>query len=544
MFYNTLAFLSSLMLFITSMSVMPIHAQPQDWKWVKHYGLPNSHAVVFCTHIDRNNNLYLGGHIGCTTSDSVFTMDSVSLKAIGLEHLFLAKFDSNGTCLWAKTADSQYDVVHMIATDKDGNVYACGTTSSKNFTVGDTIYSNTHEGYDDIFLIKYNANGKLLWTRYGGGINFDQALSESVDSSGNVYLVGGFKSGTLSFGSTTLKNVSYQYNSFIVKYDSNGTLLWARSNGRDNTAMTITDITNDKDGNIYTLRSTNTQYHDTVFVEKYTNNYEKIWSQTLTPMLPKKICLGTDNRIYCAGVYRYNSLTVGSQVLQNKGNHNVALIAMNTDGQILWANSIGGDSVDLCNEISSDYLGNVYCSGTYNSPILTSGTKTMNNVGDFDLFITKYNPNGECIWTTTFGGNRSDLFCGVKVDTYNNLCIVGNFYSSSIMVGSNQFNSKSGTDLFIAKLGSNSTTAVQETGYFKFMNTFFYPNPSTGKLRFQEPSEGQWTITIYSLLGQKVYESPLSQSAEIDLSLQAKGIYYYRLFNTQGAVHRGSIVLE
>ena len=123
--------------------------------------------------------------------------------------------NSNNSSLpkqWRRTwGVSLYEEGKAVTVDSVGNVYMAGYINKFSTTVYDA------------FLAKYDASGTQLWNKTWGGDNNDFANGVAVDSLGNVYIVGS----TNSFGNGV-------YDVFIVKYDSSGNLIWSKIWGGDN----------------------------------------------------------------------------------------------------------------------------------------------------------------------------------------------------------------------------------------------------------------------------------------------------------------------
>lgn len=90
--------------------------------------------------------------------------------------------------------------------------------------------STTDQSWYDLFVARFDGDGTLIWARSGGGV-YDEFVSDlSVDGDGNTVIVGEFDSPAPVFGGTTLTHVE-DYDVFAVKYGPDGTALWARGAG-------------------------------------------------------------------------------------------------------------------------------------------------------------------------------------------------------------------------------------------------------------------------------------------------------------------------
>jgi hypothetical protein len=166
--------------------------------------------------------------------------------------MFIVKYDASGTVLWAKgEGGSDYDTGNSVATDANGNVYATGYFASPTLVVGASTFVNA--GSNDMFMVKYNSTGMLLWAKVIGGSGNDAGISLTTNEAQDVYITGNFGSPTLVVGSTTLTNANALSNTsdiFIVKYDSTGTDIWAKSAG-GNSSDGVHSVATDLTGGVY-----------------------------------------------------------------------------------------------------------------------------------------------------------------------------------------------------------------------------------------------------------------------------------------------------
>src|SRR6185503_17246064 len=100
------------------------------------------------------------------------TLDSVKIANPNVGcfgDIFIVKYDSSGNLLWAKRAGGYgADQANSICTDANGNVYLTGYVHSTGVVDFDTIISAASGSINSVFTAKYNSDGKALWVRYAG----------------------------------------------------------------------------------------------------------------------------------------------------------------------------------------------------------------------------------------------------------------------------------------------------------------------------------------------------------------------------------------
>ncbi|MCB9233340.1 MAG: hypothetical protein H6581_16905 [Bacteroidia bacterium] len=141
--------------------------------------------------------------------------------------LFVAKYDAQGNCSWVRGAGGNLEDQGLaVEFDPSGNILATGYFY-QNATFGDCNLSSN--GSADIFLVQYNSAGNCNWTTHAGSITGDEGHDLAVDANGNIYLTGYF-SGNASFGTVTLYGQGWN-DMFLARYNSQGTLQWAKRAG-------------------------------------------------------------------------------------------------------------------------------------------------------------------------------------------------------------------------------------------------------------------------------------------------------------------------
>lgn len=339
------------------------------------------------------------------------TFGNITLFNSGAADIFIVKYDYLGNVLWAKSAGgTSYDNGNSICTDRDGNVYIAGEFFSSTITFDSTTLSNTQNYNMDIFIAKYDSSGNLIWAINDGGTSYDYCNSICTDTSGNIFITGYFSSSTINFGGTTLINTGLR-DLYVVKFNANGNVLWAK-NANGNDGDLSTSISADINGNVVI---TGYFYSDTISF----GNITLINSDTI-----------------------FNS--------------DVFIAKYDINGNILWAKSAGGMKNDLATCVSIDNNENIFITGYFASSSFTCGSSTLFNDttnGSSDVFFVKYDNNGNVLFSNSYGGPFSDYGRSVAADDSGNVYLSGSFGSFTITFGGTTLTNVDtpSVDMFILK---------------------------------------------------------------------------------------------
>lgn len=173
------------------------HDSSGEYRWVQTGGGPGKDRLD-ATICDAAGNIYVAGHY-----DSTFTMDGITINAVGELDGFLAKLDMNGNVQWLQSYGGEgFDAIRDISLMDNGNLVIGGYFQGSMDVSGTTL-----TGVDSIdqeaFAIALTPAGNVLWTVSGGGNSIEVGRAVDVDASGHTYLFGTFN-GTARFGQRSL----------------------------------------------------------------------------------------------------------------------------------------------------------------------------------------------------------------------------------------------------------------------------------------------------------------------------------------------------
>lgn len=518
-----------------------VFGQTPTIDWAKSAGgKANDYGNFICS--DVNSNIFVCGEF----SSDTMTFGNVQLYNSGSYDVYIAKYDSSGNVLWAKSFGKEGDdFASYICTDLQGNSYLAGSfVSDSLFIENDTLLNSNTDTTEECFIIKFDPNGNVIWSQAFGGLGSDYCYGVSSDLNGNIYMAGYFSSPTILFGSTTLTNTFSGTNDiFLLKFNAVGNKIWAKSIGGINNEE-VRGLKTDPNGNIFVIGEynspsvtfgsstlTNNGAYD-LFIVKFNSVGNVLWAKSSGGANDEKsisISIDPAGNIYSTGFYLSQQFQMGSFPLNNvsvASNGDIWIAKYNNNGEVLWAKSEGGSLFDKGIGITTDVNGNAYLTGYYKSDTLIFGTDTLLNASEDtrDFYMVKYNTNGNPIWAFSAGGENQDF--GFSNCIFgNSLYVTGKFESPNITFGdivlTNIFNTGITYDIFIVKLTiSNSATDVSENDEAN-QGIHVFPNPSKGEFTLFVPptanhiqlvNSSEKTVQVINNQGQTEHSLILSNS--------------------------------
>lgn len=529
-----------------------MNAQTPNWQWAKSVG-GTGDDISQGISTDDYGNVYITGYFG---SPSI-TFGTTTLNSAGGFDIFVVKYDAFGNVLWAKSAGgSGDDMGQGISADADGNVYVTGYFSNPSITFGTTTL--TCNGHNDVFIAKYNSSGNLIWVKSVGGFYWDVGISIVVNKNGNIYATGSFNSGSITFDSITLIN-SGNSTIFIVKYDALGNVLWAKSAGGSDGGMGQ-GITTDAIGNVYVTgfftspsitfgnyTLTNKGQWD-IFVVKYAHNGNVLWAKSAGGIemdYGTGIASDSFGNVYITGDFNSPSITFTSKTLINtySGNSDIFIVKFDPNGNELWAKSYGGYHKEFNKCISTNASGNVYVTGSFYSDSITFGSITLTNLGECDIFIVKFDSNGNALWAKSTGGIAREFGNGITTDVSRNIIVTGNFNSSTVPFGITNLNNEGYNDIFVAKL-SEITSIAEENSIDQAIH--IYPNPVSWSISLHtEIFVKDATLKVYNSHGQEVKQliNLSGKTFTLNRDNLPGGLYFIHIIENNNIIASGRVII-
>ncbi|MGW8325072.1 MAG: CFI-box-CTERM domain-containing protein, partial [Desulfobacterales bacterium] len=153
------------------------------------------------------------------------------------------------------------------------------------------------------------------------------------------------------------------------------------------------------------------------------------------------------------------------------GEQDIFLTKINADGTYGWTITMGGTAGDFGQSVTTDSYGNVYITGYFSGTDVDfdpgSGIDPHTAVGEQDIFLTKFDSDGNYLFTKTMGGTAGDFGQSVALDGNGNVYITGYFSGTDVDfdpgAGTDYHTSKGYEDIFITRInfeGSYDVTAT------------------------------------------------------------------------------------
>ena len=298
--------------------------------------------------------------------------------------------------LWDKTfGGSNSDYAVSIVELKDGNLAIAGYTDS---------YGN---GNVDAWVLKLNGEGEKIWDKTFGGES-ERGLAFSIVE---------LKDGNLAIAGLTYSYGNGNGDAWVLKLNGEGEKIWDKTFGGSNSdyANSIVEL---KDGNLAIAGHTESYGNGKkdVWVLKLNGEGEKVWDKTFGGSKEDKansIVELKDGNLAIAGfTYSYGN---GKNDVYGNGKRDVWVLKLNGEGEKVWDKTFGGSEGDGANSIVELKDGNLAIAGW---------TESYGN-GKNDVWVLKLNGEGEKVWDKTFGGSKWDGAFSIVELKDGNLAIAG-----------------------------------------------------------------------------------------------------------------------
>ena len=298
------------------------------------------------------------------------TAGRTASKGAGGEDVYVLRLDGGGTLVWDRTyGGSATDRARAIIETGDGGFAVAGATESKG------------AGEFDVWLLKLDAVGELIWDRYFGGRATDWA-SAIVETS----------DGGLVMAAYTQATTEDAYDFWVIKVDANGELVWERQFGGPATDW-ASAIAETNDGGLVVVGHTESKGAGDadMWIIKLSADGELLWDRTV----------GGSARDYASAVTATGDggLVVAGPIESDGAEGvDIQVLKLDVSGELIWDRRFGGASADWVRAVVE----------TRDGGYAVAGYTMSKGAGLNDVWLLKLDAGGGLLWDRTYGGTAND----------------------------------------------------------------------------------------------------------------------------------------
>ena len=320
-------------------------------EWTKNFG--GSRDDILNTVIQTKNGDFIA--VGYSNSS-----DKDLNEHNGSDDLVVLKFSRYGDFIWSKSfGGSRLDEARSAIATNDGGVIAVGYSESKD---GDIL---ENRGGTDILIVEVDSNGEIMWSETYGGNKDDETYSIIRTKDGGFVICGGTSSSDGDFN-----NNSGEFDVFVMKFDFNAKLEWSRLYGGSKSEYAKSIIQTDDEGFMlsgYSYSSDgdvneNNGVKD-ILIYKLDKNGNLLWTKIIGGSGDDEsfdIKLTKDNN----AIILANSHSTDGDLKTNNGDLDFWLIKIAINGNILWSSNYGGFKWDKAFSLLVDNEGDYVVAAT------------------------------------------------------------------------------------------------------------------------------------------------------------------------------------
>ncbi|MCS6917492.1 MAG: MopE-related protein [Chitinophagales bacterium] len=333
----------------------------------------------------------------------------------------IARFAADGTLKWVRTyGGNRGETARTVMCTSDGGFIVGGNTQSQAQDVG------PHNGYFDIWILKLDSLGNIVWKKTFGGSGFDNCY-RVIPSGSNYYFTGFTESvdgmGTGNHGGRDM---------VVAKINSSGVLVWQKVLGgslneeaaclleTSSGNLLVVGFSESADGNLTGNMGMRDYWvlmldpnGNIQWQKNYGGNFDDAARWVIEP---------EPNRFVICG-FSYSTNGHRTEAL---GSYDFWIIKIDHNGNLIWQKSLGGSGYDYAYHISKTFDGKYLVSGqTYSSDQMVS-----NNKGAGDYWVSLMDTNGTFLWGKIFGGSKMDECRWAEQLNTNEWLVVGFSHSS------------------------------------------------------------------------------------------------------------------
>jgi len=311
---------------------------------------------------------------------------------------------------WAFRAGGEgNDKIRGAAAGDHGAVFVTGEISGLA-DFGDKRLQTV--GKLDFVVAKIDSRGKVLWASRSGGAEIDRGYGVSPAPDGGCYATGHFQSPSIAFGAAVLTNAG-DYDGFVVRYDAQGSPVWARRFGG----------------------------------KKYDYGHG--------------IATLPDGSPVVAGALAGPGDVFGSRTA-NAAGRSAILARLTPSGKPTWSRIIHAPSASGHNVATGPDGSIALCGYTRGAAVWPDGAGSESRLQD--IFVAKFDKSGKLLWRKDGGGAADGLATSVAIDRTDGAVVIAGMFKATAKFGPESFTSRGGHDFYMTTYAADGSFLAAHHG--------------------------------------------------------------------------------
>ncbi|MDJ0897242.1 MAG: SBBP repeat-containing protein [Xenococcus sp. MO_188.B8] len=324
--------------------------------------------------------------------------------------------------------------VQQIGTAGIDFVFNSTTDPEGNVYIGGGTSGNlegTATGIRDAWITKFDSHGNQLWSQQFGTTDTENSWALANDGS-NVYVAGN------TTGDLVGSNLGGE-DVYLSKFDSDGNQLWTRQFGSSTFDQSFAVVT-DSQGNIYqsgyTIGNVGGPNKNEEDIQPSTDPWLTKFDSDGNQLWTRQFGTISNDDTYGLATDKDDNIIMGGWTFkdlagENAGFYDPWITKFDGDGNQLWTRQFGTIDYDFLWDLDTDSHGNIYATGW------TLGDLGGVNAGSYDPWIAKYDSNGNQMWLKQFGTSSDDgsFLGGIEIDSNDHIFLTG--YTDGNLGGDN-----------------------------------------------------------------------------------------------------------
>jgi hypothetical protein len=446
----------------------------------------------------------------------------------GAIDIWLVRLDVSGNLVWKQNYGGlEDDRAYGIKSTIDGGWIMAGQTRSNSIDV-----SGNHGDFD-AWVVKLDSLGNIIWQKCLGGSDNDEAWDVVQSPDGGFVVVG--------TSSSSDGDLSVNYGSddiWVVKLDAEGNLLWQRPFGGSESDEGRSISNTDDGGFIVAGRTSSTDGHISqtqggmdFWVLKLNFEGKKEWDKNFGGTgidFADDVHQTRDGGFIITGVTRSSN----GHATGNHGLYDILVVKTDKEGEVEWTKVLGGSNDDYGrNIIQTQDDGYAVC-----GQVQSSDGDAVGNDGGADAWVVKLSPFGELQWQKAMGGTQDEHFYALAETPQGALILAGNARSTNGDV----IGVHGSLDYWVVKLGAEMSSTSSPLP----LHLEPYPNPAQHRIFLQLPLDELMHISISDLQGRVLQTASINAHQGLDISALPAGAYVLSVTAKSGQLYVGKFVKE